>query len=542
MPQLPARSHPAPHLRKQGSATQLIVDGQPFLVIGGELHNSSASSMAYMRPVWERLVALHLNTVLATVSWELIEPEEGVFDFSLVDSLIYEARRYGLRMILLWFGSWKNGMSSYIPGWVKRDYVRFPRVQIQDGKSVEVLSTLAEANWKADATAFAALMRHLAVVDDGDHTVIMVQVENEVGILGDTRDRSAAANQAFAGPAPAALMAELAQNQAALGDELRRRWAAHGSKSAGSWSEIFGDGPETDEFFMAWHYATYVEQVAAAGKAAYDIPLYVNAWLSSLEPTDAGWATGGHQPGEWPSGGPLPHTLDIWIAAAPHIDLLAPDIYQPHFEEWCRRYCRRGNPLFIPEMRRNLDGAANVFYAVGENDAIGVSPFAIDSLFAPEDRYLRHSYSLLRQLAPLILQHQGSGAMVGFLLDTAQPTIRRELGGYELEIALDQSFGQSSQRGYGLVIATGPGTFVGAGVGFQVTFHDRSSVSSRVGIVAVDEGEYVNGKWTPCRRLNGDETGQGQWWRFASIELQPGLIPTLGLGAGIARCTVYRYE
>ncbi len=531
-----------PHLRKQGTATQLVVDGQPFLVIGGELHNSSASSLAYLQPAWERLAGLHLNTVIASVSWELVEPEEGAFDFSLVDGLIHAARRHGLRLILLWFGSWKNGMSSYVPAWVKRDYRRFPRVQIQDGRSIEVLSTCADANWQADARAFAACMRHLATVDGQDHTVLMVQVENEVGVLGDSRDRSAAANQAFAGPVPESLMARLRQDRAELDAALVERWASHGERDRGSWAELFGEGPQTDELFMAWHYARYVDQIAAAGKAEYDIPLYVNAWLSSLEPTPAGWASGGQQPGELPSGGPLPHTLDIWRAGAPHIDLLAPDIYQPHFEEWCRRYTRRGNPLFIPEMRRNADGAANVFYAVGQHDAIGVSPFAIDSLYPPEDADLRRSYAILRQLSPLVLRHQGRGAMAGFLLDASQPRVVCELGGYELEIALDQGFGPVSERGYGLIIATGPDEFVGAGFGFRVTFRPRTAGPARVGIAAVDEGEFVDGRWIPGRRLNGDETGQGQWWRFPPAAMHVDVIPTLGAGSAIARCAVYRYD
>src|SRR3954471_6820511 len=198
-----------PQLRRQGSATQLIVDGSPFLVIGGELHNSSSSSIEYMQPIWQRMRDLNINTVLTPVSWELIEPTEGSFDFALVDDLIRAARSHDLRLIVLWFGSWKNGMSSYIPLWVKQDSARFPRVLIHISEPLEVLSTLVEANWQADARAFAALMHHLAEFDGQDHTVIMVQVENEVGVLGDSRDRCEAANSAYAGPVPPALLAYL---------------------------------------------------------------------------------------------------------------------------------------------------------------------------------------------------------------------------------------------------------------------------------------------------------------------------------------------
>lgn len=508
-----------PHLRKQGSATQLIVDGEPFLVIGGELHNSSSSSIEYMRPIWERLVALKLNTVLTPVSWELIEPEEGLFDFTLVDGLIQEARRYDLRLIFLWFGSWKNGMSSYIPPWMKQDLRRFPRVKRQDGQSVEVLSTLVEANREADARAFAALMHHIREVDGSEHTVIMIQVENEVGVLGDARDCSDGANNAFAGQVPQELIDQLTRHQQELGSEVRQCWEGNGFKSSGQWEEIFGDSLQSAEIFMAWNYARYIDRIAEVGKAEYDIPMFVNAWLS------------GQKPGDWPSGGPVPHMLDIWLAGAPHIDLLSPDIYLDNFQEWCQRYTRRGNPLFIPEMRYDEQGIYKVFYAIGEHEAIGVSPFAIDAENLA-GASLSKGYAILRQLAPLILEHQGKGAMIGFLLDEEHPSIRRELGGYELEISLDHSFGGLAKRGYGLIIATRPGEFIGGGYGFMVSFRPKTPGPAFVSVVVVDEGEYRHGKWIPGRRLNGDESNQGQLWRF----------PALGLYSGIERCTLYRYD
>lgn len=527
-----------PHLRKQGSATQLIVDRHPFLVIGGELHNSSSSSLDYMRPVWERLVALHLNTVLAPVSWELVEPEEGKFDFSLLDGLIHEARRHDLRLILLWFGSWKNGMSSYVPAWLKRDYHRFPRVQLQGGQTVEVLSPLAEANWQADARAFARLMRHLHEVDDQDHTVVMVQVENEVGVLGDSRDRSDAANTAFSGNVPEELLDQLQEHRDELGAEIVSRWASSGFAVSGTWEEVFGAGPETDELFMAWSYARYIDKVTAAGKFEYDLPMFVNAWLSVAH----------QKPGTWPSGGPLPHTLDVWLAGAPHVDILVPDIYQTDFQSWCQQYTRRGNPLFIPEMRRDIEGARNVFYAIGEYDAIGTSPFAIDSiaqgpvtgvgLFGrdaierPEDAPISKSYASLRRLAPLILEHQGKDAIGGFLLDEEHPSVSKQMGGYELEITLDQGFGPRANHGYGLIISLGTDEFIGAGAGFMVRFRALTPGPTLAGIAAVDEGEYRSGKWIPGRRLNGDETRQGDAWRF--IESAERI--------SIERCTVYRYE
>src|SRR5271157_4746643 len=205
-----------PHLRKQGTATQLIVDGKPYLALAGELLNSSATSLEYMKPVWSRLVETKLNTLLPGVSWNQIEPQEGKFDFKVVDGLIQEARSHNLHLVPLWFGSWKNSLSSYAPDWVKKDFERFPRAQAAGGKNIELLSTLSDANRDADARAFAALLRHIKAVDGQQHTVIMLQVENEVGMHGDSRDRSPAANKAFAGPAPKELMDYLQQRKETL--------------------------------------------------------------------------------------------------------------------------------------------------------------------------------------------------------------------------------------------------------------------------------------------------------------------------------------
>jgi hypothetical protein len=374
--------------------------------------------------------------------------------------------------------------------------------------------------------------------------VIMVQVENEVGLLGDSRDHSEAANRVFGAPVPPELLDRLEQDKAELHDELRERWQAHGFKTAGSWEQIFGAGLETDELFMAWNYARYIDHVAAAGKAAYELPLYVNAWLNNPSEEGTSWASGGQKPGDWPSGSPLPHTLDIWRIGASHIDIFAPDIYFGDFAAWCQQYTRRGNPLLIPEMRRGADGARNVFEAFGRYNAIGTSPFGIDSIECLDDTPIRASYALLRQLAPLILAHQGCGTIIGFVLDAEHPSVTYELGGYELLIGMDRRPGPPIEYGYGIVIAYRQDAFIGAGFGFQVTFRPATPGPDLVGIEAVDEGEYRDGQWVAGRRLNGDETYSGSMWRFpasrSDISVFP--IPILGPGTGISRCTVYRYE
>jgi beta-galactosidase GanA len=501
-----------PGLRKQGAATQLIVDGKPFLILGGELGNSSASSLEYMRPIWPKLVALNLNTVLVPVYWELIEPEEGKFDFAIVDGLIQEARKHGLRLVPLWFASWKNSMSCYAPAWVKTDQQRFPRSEDKTGAGMEILSPFSKENLNADARAFVAFMRHLREVDGRDHTVIMVQVENEIGMIPDSRDRSAIANKHFNQPVPPELMSYLEQHRDALTPELRAVWAATKFKSRGTWEEVFGPGVVADEIFIAWHFACYANRVAELGKAEYPLPMFVNAAL--IRP--------GHQPGQYPSGGPLPHLMDIWRAGAPQIDFLSPDIYFPNFAEWLRKYDRSGNPIFIPEAILGPLSAVNAFYAVGAHNAIGFSPFSIESASESARSLLAGGYDILGQLAPLILDHQGKNEMVGFLPEGAEQRApqRARLGGYTLNVTYERPPTQGAQVSEavsgGLAIATGPDEFIFAGTGLVATFEADAPGPPLVGILSIQEGKYVEGQWRPGRWLNGDQNHQGRHLRLPS--------------------------
>jgi len=255
-----------PQLVKHGSATELVVDGRPFLILGGELQNSSSSSLSYMKPIWPKLKSLNLNTVLAPVSWELVEAQEGKFDFTIVDGLIAAAHEHDLRLVFLWFGSWKNTYSSYAPEWVKRDTKRFPRVLLFDGRPTERLSPFSETNRKAETTAFAALLRHIAQADSS-RTVTMVQVDNEVGVIPEARDFSTMANTAFTGAVPKTLMDYMQKHKDELSVELRRAWIAGGTKTSGNWQQVFGKTPITDDFFMAWAYATYIDGVHCGGES-----------------------------------------------------------------------------------------------------------------------------------------------------------------------------------------------------------------------------------------------------------------------------------
>ena len=505
-----------PHLAKHGNVTQLVVDGKPFLILGGELLNSSSSSVSYMQPIWPKLVAMHLNAVVAPVAWETIEPQEGKFEFAVVDGLIAGAHEHDLRLVFLWFGSWKNTYSSYVPEWVKRDTKRFPRVLLRDGRPTERLSPFSESNRRADATAFSALMKHLREADAA-HTVIMVQVENEVGVIPESRDHSAVANAAFAAPVPKGLADYIGKHSDELAPELRAAWVAAGKKTKGSWEDIFGQAPITDDFFMAWQYATYIDAVTAAGKAEYPLPMYTNAAL--IRPN--------YQPGQYNSGGPLPHSMDIYRAGAPHLDFLSPDIYFDNYAYWAGQYKREGNPVFVPEARGGLEGAANALYTFGELNGLGFSPFAIDGhMSQPESEKLETIqqpitalYSELSHLAPLILEKQETGQITAMVLEgEAQRSGRLRLGGYSMTLTRSQPIRSDrlgEQQVAVLFLQTGTDEFIALGAGdCQVTFTPDSEGPSQAGIASIDEEVVVNGEWVRQRRLNGDENGQGQVLRM----------------------------
>ena len=550
-----ANDRSAPHLETRHGVRQLIVDGQPFLILGGELHNSSSSSRQYMKRIWPQLMEKKLNTVIGAVSWELIEPQEGKFDFSTVDDFITDARLNHIKVVFLWFGSWKNGLSSYQPLWVKTDPKRFPWVKNSAGKTLDILSTFSDATRDADAKAFAALMRHIWQFDGKEHTVLMMQVENEVGIRDDSRDRSPAANAAFEKPVLKALMNYLVQHKATLAPELLAVWAANGSKTSGTWEEVFGPGkpasvklwgPDltdekkniywrqlnwaSDEFFMAWCYSTYINKVAAAGKAEYNIPMYCNAWLQQ---------PGCPRPGEYPSGGPVPQVHDIWRFGAPNLDFLSPDLYISQFDETCERFTRNGNPLFIPEANTGGGAAGNALTAVLKFNGIGFSPFGIDGFGfgrrAPETNSvpppdsLAQTYAILDYLAPEILDNQGKGT-IAFLQptdDTNAPPQTLKLGDYTLAVGPNTGGfgGRGGFRGFGggptvtnvsparFVINTGPGAYVFVAGPANVTFTPNTPNPGNVVLGSFDESILADGRWVPVRRLNGDETDHDRRWQ-----------------------------
>ncbi|TWB39580.1 GH35 family beta-galactosidase [Nitrospirillum pindoramense] len=522
-------------LERQGTAAHLSVDGKPFLVLGGELGNSSASSRPYMAKYWPKLKAMNLNTVLAPVYWELIEDKEGSFDFAGVDGLLADARAQDMHLVLLWFGAWKNSMSTYVPGWVKRDQARFPRVRAANGTSVEILSAFSLAVREADAKAFAALMSHLKAVD-AKGTVLMVQVENEIGMLPVAREWGDAAQAAWVQPVPDALLRPLREGTA-VEPELRALWQAHGARAAGTWAEVFGAADAGQEVFTAWHYARYADAITRAGKAAYPVPMYVNVALNRA----------GKAPGEYPSGGPVPHLIDVWKIGAPSLDLIAPDIYFPNFNDLAGRYSRADNPLFIPEANNVTapEVPANAFYAIGNLDAFGFSPFSIENADLKSQAAVTEAYGLLRQLTPAILKAQGLGRVAGFkprvledgtVLDAP---VTRSLGDYRFTVSFIDSWTPKAEQDIashgGLIIQTAPEEYLIAGRGLIVTVAGEPGAkgdgAALAGIDKAVEGTFdAQGRWIPGRVLNGDQTHQGRHIRLPPDQFQ------------IQRVTFYRYR
>lgn len=374
-----------------GSAT-LMVDGAPYIIIGGETGNSMASCPADVEAVMDDAVAHGYNTVLIPVAWELIEPRQGEFDFSSVDTILTSARDHGLKVVPLWFGAWKNSMSCYAPAWFKRDTARYPRAMTRDGKPLEIASAFSPAVYEADAKAFKALLRHIADADK-DGTVIMLQIENEIGMLEDARDHSPLAQAEYDKGVPKALMSHLRKNKSTLHPTLLDKWRDAGMKSSGSWSEVFGDDIYTDELFQAYNYALYVEGLAREARKVFpDMPLYVNAAMNSR----------GRKPGQYPSGGPLAHLKDIWHAAMPTVDILAPDLYDGNVTAWFSAYALPDNPLFVPEIKATRANAAQAYYVVGEHGAVGLSPFAYNLRPQGEFAYQREGNTRLQSLTPLL--------------------------------------------------------------------------------------------------------------------------------------------
>lgn len=497
----------------------LYVKEKPFLMLAGELHNSASSSLEFMeREVWPYLRPLKMNTVIMPIAWENIEEKQGHFDFSLLKGLIDQARREEKRIVLLWFGLWKNGESFYVPEWVKEDYKTYFRACYVNGFPSDTISPFCEAAVEADKNAFCKLMEYLREYDSEEQTVIMVQVENEIGFLGAERDFSLIAEEIYDGFIPEPLYIF---EQASV---LDFKGIVDKSEEL-TWTEAFGE--DAPEIFMAYHYAKAVERIASAGKNIYPLPMYVNAWLKQHP----------DRPGVYPSGGPVYSMLPIWKLAAPSVDFFAPDIYVPDFKDVCEQYSANQNLLFIPEARRDPITASNAFYAFGSN-AAGFSPFAIEDFLredfvnASEEQlqalnievqafccqgtglYLQRSYEVLHGMLPEIVKRRGTEKMKGFIQSNPnEKGVVIPMEGYD--ILIDYTFGKSGSAG--IILAEKNGFYI-AGCNVKFTLLPKRASRQYLTVVRMEEGEFVDGHWKRGRIMNGDELHEKKLGDMAEVK------------------------
>ena len=527
-----------PKIIKHGNAYQLIVDGKPFLMRAGELGNSNASTVDYYdKIVVPNLLKQNINTALVPVYWDLIEPAEGKFDFSLVDHIIKTSEQNGLKVVFLWFGAWKNSMSCYVPAWVKKNVNRFPRAESKEGVRQEILSPFSAENLKTDKKAFCALMRFIKE-NDKRQTVVMIQVENEIAMLPSARDYSKTATAAYKSNVPAVLTGYLTKHKNELTDTLKKYWTGG---STGSWEKLFGKSVYGEEIFTAWSYAVYVEELATAGKQIYNLPMYVNCALNRP----------GKLPGEYPSGGPLPHLIDIWKAGAPSVEMLSPDIYFGDFKRWTSAYHRPDNPFFIPEHQYDATAGAKALYAFGEYHALGFSPFSAETKqaqFMPPVlgetfsgdvqkgtlTELPAAYNLIAAAEKYITEFNGTDRMRGVLLDSLHQRDTLTIGGYQIIAKHDYTLGWSPNAKLpnwnlegAIIINTAPDEFLLIGTGTVLNFSSLKK-NTNVGIIEIQELS-TDGSSKIVRYLNGDESHQGRHVRIPDGEW------------GIQRVKVYEY-
>lgn len=512
------KENPIPRIETQNGRHALIVDGEPYLVLGAQSNNSS-SWPATLPQVWSAMDQLHINTLEIPIYWEQFEPQPGVYDYSVMDSIIKQARERNLRVILLWFATWKNGSNHYMPQWMKLKPDTYFNMVNKNGEPIDSPSPHAQATLEADIKAFSMFMNHLKEVDP-QHTVIMVQVQNEPGSWGSVRDYSKDANKLFESKVP---------KEALKAMEVS-------SNNGGTWKQVFGEHAE--EYFHVWHVASYIGQVASAGKAIYSLPLYVNGAIRN--PINPG-------PPYYQVGGPNDNVLDLWKAAAPDIDLLAPDIYFKDTQTYLKSlevYSTKTNPLFVPETFWHEDFPKFFYAALGEG-AIGYAPFGLDDTrlrIGPDGKPMTSkdmyeptalNFKLFKPMADVIAKLNYDGHIqTAIQLLPIDPeaekggAVDREnyvtdqtisLKSWDLNIAFGtfdrmsrSSFQPKHPDGRLLVAELDTNEFLLVGYHCRVMFEPSGKYADKPWwFLSVEEGHYENGTFVMDRILNGDQTDWG---------------------------------
>jgi len=492
IPAMAVQAHDSRFVAAADGRRSFTVDGMPWLLLGMQLNNSSGTP-AQLRQLQAAIARSHCNTVMVPVSWQELEPVAGRYDFSLVDGLVAEARRQQVRLALLWFGTWKNGGMAYVPDWVKRDPVRYPRVIDADGRPIDALSPVAAASRDADARAFASLMRHLRDIDGKRRTVLMVQVENEAGTLGADRDHSAAAQSLFASQVPADMP----------------------GAAPGDWTAAFG--ARAPEAFMAYHTARYIQAVAAAGKAAYDLPLYLNVWPREQP--------GLLRPGlSSPSGGAVSWLLPMWKALAPAIDVVGVDNYDTNVAPYtaiAAAYDHPDNPLFVPETGGSAAHARHMFLVLARPFAVGIGKFGIGEDFAldAEGREkvdpVAVNFRLLRDAARFLVPLRDAGRVQAAVEEEGIANVALAFSHLDVAVRFGEvRDGYGGPRGQGNAVPNGrvlvaevePERFLVTGANANLAFAAKLGARGAAQLLTVEEGHFDDGRWVRERLLNGDET------------------------------------
>ena len=472
---------------------EFLGNGEPYIILAAEAHNSASSSAEYMKNVWEKADILNCNTILAPVYWEKFEPEERKFSYELIEQLICGAREHGKKLILLWFGSWKNGLSTYAPAWIKTDTVRFPRVTDCNGTKLRILSMFESDIFEVEKNAFEHFMGYLKEFDAKERTVIAVQVENEVGVLGAARDFSQGAQDAFKEDVPEVM-----------------------SSDRKSWNEIFGT--DAGEAFMCYHYADYMSRLAQAGKKVYHLPMFTNVWLKDRN----------QKPGEYPCGGPEPEMLDLWKKAAPCLDFIAPDIYSFDFEKIAELYNREDNLFFVPETRRDKWAPANLYNAIGKYQAYGYSPFGAESIGENKSfitqidhtdssdknvssekilDYLAESYKLIGNMMPVLTKYYGTDDMTGFTQHQGEMTRIICLGEYRIRLYFYHRIDDDEEYipAAGIILKEADNKLLFAGYGYRAEVEKIDS-EKQLDYLSLEKGTFnENADWIKLLDCNGDE-------------------------------------
>jgi beta-galactosidase GanA len=500
-----AANSPLPQVVHKDGRYALLVDGAPYLILGAQVNNSSAWPTV-MSQVWPAIKFVHANTIEMPVYWEQFEPKPGEFDYSVVDVLINQCRKNDVRLVVLWFATWKNGSPHYMPMWMKQDSAKYPRMIGTDGKRVDSASPFAPETLAADKRAFAALMRHLKKVDP-QHTVIMVQVENEAGTWGAIRDYSQAAQQVFDAGVPADVLVAMNKNP----------------KAGATWKEAFGK--DADEFFHAWAVARYIGEVATAGKAEYGLPLYVNVALR--DPISPGAAS------NYESGGATDNVLPIWKAVASAIDVIGPDIYMNDYakvEKVLELYRRPDNALFVPEIS-NAPEYARFFFSTLGHQGIGFSPFGVDYTGADNfplgaknvnEETLKPFAINYRLVAPMmreLAQLSFDGKVKGTAEKKGTPTQALDFGDWRADVIYGvgrfgfatNAAGNPEPIGGALVAQLADDQFLVTGFRCRVEFqvNGAAAASTKRDYLLVEEGSYDKGTFKVRRIWNGDQTDWG---------------------------------